>query len=242
MSENGASQEKPVCFVICPIGAADSSIRKRSNQVLKYIVNPVLGDRYNVLRADQLAEPGVITHQIVEYVLNAELAVIDLTGSNPNVMYELALRHATGKAFVQIADVREKLPFDIGTQTTILFDIGDLDSVEECKAGLAKQVEAVTQPGHKMVTPIGHVLDLETLKSGTSKDQMLSTLITTVEGLSAKVDSVRAQSSFGLREWELLANLASRPPLRSEAQQLTRQELRELVKKYQVKKGEKGDD
>jgi hypothetical protein len=43
-----------------------------------------------VERADEM-EPGLITHQVIERVVNADLVVVDLAGPNPNVMYELAL-------------------------------------------------------------------------------------------------------------------------------------------------------
>jgi hypothetical protein len=43
----------------------------------------------------------------------ADLVVADLTGANPNVYYELALRHSTAKPFVHLAREGTEIPFDI---------------------------------------------------------------------------------------------------------------------------------
>jgi hypothetical protein len=55
------------CFVIAPIGEKDSETRKRSDTVLRYIIRPTLKRfSYEVVRADEIAEPGLITNQVVE--------------------------------------------------------------------------------------------------------------------------------------------------------------------------------
>jgi len=47
-----------------------------------------------VIRADKISEPGIITTQIIGHIVDAELVIADLTDKNPNVFYELAIRHA----------------------------------------------------------------------------------------------------------------------------------------------------
>ena len=47
------------CFVLSPIGEAGSDIRKRSDQVLKHVIEPACKlAGYKALRADQISEPG----------------------------------------------------------------------------------------------------------------------------------------------------------------------------------------
>ena len=47
-------QLKKRCFVICPIGPQDSDITKRSDQILKYVINPPDEScGYDVIRGDQ---------------------------------------------------------------------------------------------------------------------------------------------------------------------------------------------
>jgi len=130
-----AEHPKRTCFVVSPIGAAGSPERKHANQVLDHIIRPTLADLHfeEPVRADHMPEPGIITRQIIEHLLNDDLVVADLTGSNPNVFYELAIRHAIAKPFIQITADRT-LPFDVAPQKTI-FLTGSTGTVSRQRGG-----------------------------------------------------------------------------------------------------------
>jgi hypothetical protein len=162
MVEKSKKDERPTCFVICPIGEEGSLIRKRSDQVLKHIIQPVVEAQrgYRVIRADKLPDPGRITTQVIQHLIKDELVVADLSGHNPNVFYELAIRHAAVKPYIQLAAPMERIPFDIHDQRTIVFDVQDLDSVEACKSQLSAQVMAIQDPSFRVESPIGDALQL----------------------------------------------------------------------------------
>src|SRR3989442_8011901 len=109
------------CFVVGPIGPADSETRKRSDALLEYIIKKVLEAapfQMTVDRADEIQKPGLITQQVIERVVNADLVVADLTDQNANAFYELALRHALNKPVVHLvlSNQIENIPFDIAHQ------------------------------------------------------------------------------------------------------------------------------
>ena len=62
-----------------------------------------------------------------------EIAIADLTGKNPNVYYELAIRHGLNKPVINIKDVSESLAFDIVGMRTIDVDFRYIDSMKKCK-------------------------------------------------------------------------------------------------------------
>lgn len=156
-SELPASEEKrgPTCFVISAIGSRDSDIRKRSDAVLDFVIKPAVQDLgYLALRADAIAEPGLIIQQVINAIAEAELVVADITYLNPNVFYELAVRHHTGKPMVIIAEQQTQNPFDVNQVRTIYFDHTDLRSVDACKKEIQITITAMSQPGFKQDNPI----------------------------------------------------------------------------------------
>jgi hydroxymethylpyrimidine/phosphomethylpyrimidine kinase len=48
-----SSTQKPSCFVIAPIGAKDTEIRKRFDKVLKHIFRNALIDKFEVTRVNE---------------------------------------------------------------------------------------------------------------------------------------------------------------------------------------------
>lgn len=88
-----------------------------------------------------IAEVGVINHQIIQRLLYSDLVVADLTDHNPNVFYELAVRHAAKKPFIQIIDENQGIPFDVASTSTVFFNHRDLDSAESAKIKVAEYAE-----------------------------------------------------------------------------------------------------
>jgi hypothetical protein len=155
------------CFVVGPIGEDGSDIRTRSDQVLRYIVQPVANDMgYEVVRGDELGVPGSITAQVLQEIATADLVIADLSGHNPNVFYELALRHALNRPVIQMIARGERIPFDIGQTRTIQFNYHDLDDVEKCKRELEKQIDSVKQNPEVSGSPIATVLGAIEISAG----------------------------------------------------------------------------
>ncbi|MCS3697191.1 DUF3450 domain-containing protein [Salinibacter ruber] len=116
-------EESQECFVIAPIGPPRSDTRDRTEGLLDEALRPVVKEfGLDVTAPYEIAEAGSIPKQVIQHLLEAELVIADLTDLNPNVMYELAVRHAKGKPVVPIADRNTSLPFDITTQRTIFYE------------------------------------------------------------------------------------------------------------------------
>ena len=118
-----------VCFFIGPIGEEDSEYRKHSDLMLEALIRPSLEPfGFEVKRADEIQNPGLINKQIFEYLLKSRLAIADLSYHNPNVFYELAIRHARNLPVVQIIRKADRIPFDVNQSRTIQIDTTDLFS------------------------------------------------------------------------------------------------------------------
>jgi hypothetical protein len=119
---------------------------------------------YSAIRADEIADAGLITSQIIQHIVEDPLVIADLTGHNPNVFYELAIRHAVRKPFIQLIEVGETIPFDVGNLRTVDVDHRDLDSVEKCKAALIRHIRAIEATPEDVESPISVAIDLHQLR------------------------------------------------------------------------------
>ena len=183
------SEVNNICFFIAPIGDPDSDVRKRSDQILKHIVQPAaMSCGYDAIRADQLSEPGIITTQVIQHIIDDPMIVADLTGRNPNVFYELALRHALRKPYVQIIERGERIPFDVAAIRTIEVDHHDLDSVESAKAEIIRQMQSMTEAHGEIDSPISIAVDLEMLRqSGNPEQRQLADMLSSMAELRSAI-------------------------------------------------------
>jgi len=134
------------CFVIIPIGKEGTDTRKRTDTVIKHLINPAIEDLYVSKVPHEISESGVITTQLIHHIVTAPLLIADLTDHNPNVYYELAIRHAVGLPAILIIEKSQEneIPFDLRPLRRVLYDLTNLDTVDESKRNLRLQVEEIT--------------------------------------------------------------------------------------------------
>ena len=193
-----------LCFVIAPIDEPDSDTRKRSDQVLKHVIEPPCRDHgYDVVRADKISQPGLITMQVIEKVLNAELVVADLTEHNPNVFYELAVRHAARKHIIHLIAEGEKIPFDLSDYRTIRVNHQDLDSVESAKNEISKQIGEI-KGGVPVQTPIQVAIMVEQLKGGNQTDSLLKQVLLGLQDMSHGVKILVRECEEKSSMWRMI--------------------------------------
>lgn len=187
------TDKKQSCFVISPIGAEGSDIRRRADQILRHVIGPAADScGFEAVRADQISEPGLITTQVIQHIIDDPLVIADLTGSNPNVFYELAIRHAIRRPLVQIIQKDEKIPFDVAGMRTIPVDHRDLDSVQEAKAEIEKQIRAVLRKKPEEIeSPISVSVELQALRhSDNPEERSLAEFVSAVADLRTDIAAV----------------------------------------------------
>lgn len=142
--------ERPrTCFVIGPIGdvyAAHGTPERESYEhhleIFEQVIAPACAKHeIDAVRADGIAHAGDINEQICRHVIESDLVIADVSGGNPNVMYELGLRHITGKPTIHIGEAGQ-LPFDIASIRTIRYQ-----RARSRLAGARREIETALEAG-----------------------------------------------------------------------------------------------
>ena len=152
---------KGTCFLLAPIGAPRSEVRQRSDDVREFVIKPAVEEAgYRLTRADELAAPGNITTQIVRLVVDAPLVIADLSGANPNVMYELAVRHAVGKPVIHVTTDARHIPFDIASYRVVVIDVQDPSAARRAQKQIVAAILAAEEHTDWVDTPISAAINI----------------------------------------------------------------------------------
>ncbi|MGG0794550.1 hypothetical protein ABE137_11155 [Brevibacillus laterosporus] len=173
MGQTELEVEQKSCFIITPIGDDNSEIRRAIDGLIDAVIIPTLEsldfDKNKITVAHRMPNPGSINKQIINHILEDDLAVVNLTNLNPNVMYELAIRHGARKPTVILCEHGTKLPFDIVDERTIFYT-NDMKGTIELKAKFEEMASAALQD-EKPDNPIYRVIvDKVLLKDETISD------------------------------------------------------------------------
>jgi tetratricopeptide (TPR) repeat protein len=139
-----------LCFVDMPFGKKTdlaSGAEIDFDHIYESAIKPAIKDvGLDPLRGDEEKTGGIIHQAMFARLLLAEFVVADLTLANPNVFYELGIRHAA-KPFttVPIYANTHPLPFDVTMIRAVLYqlDSGRLtdNASEQLRSELRKRLE-----------------------------------------------------------------------------------------------------
>ncbi len=122
-----------------------------------------------------IAHAGSITNVVIRRTINDDLVVADLSGHNPNVFYELAVRHAAGKPCIHIMEEgTSKIPFDVSDQNTLNYKLGSKARERSFKDLLSRVVESIHN-GEPFENPVTKAVG--TLLAGQSNESNSNGLI-----------------------------------------------------------------
>ena len=157
------ARKKLSCFVIMPFGQ-----KRVGNELIDFdyiwktmIAPAAKAAGFEAKRVDEEAGQGHITKNMIQHIMEADVAIADLTYHNPNVYYELGMRHALAKHGTIIikresgsSDVIEtypedsagpidniEIPFDLRQMAHFFYKMDD-EKLEDNKTNLIKVIHA----------------------------------------------------------------------------------------------------
>jgi O-acetyl-ADP-ribose deacetylase (regulator of RNase III) len=119
----GHANSRRSCFVIMPYGKRKDADGNEIDFDLVYrslIEKAIEAAGFVSVRCDEIQGPGSIQRDMFEHIARDELAVVDISTLNPNVFYELGVRHALRPSVtVLIKNRLSSVPFNIYSERVI---------------------------------------------------------------------------------------------------------------------------
>ena len=122
-----ADRPAPLCFVLMPFGVKPDG-RGGSvdfDAVFEQLLSPAAREAgLEPLRADQELVGGIVHKPMFERLVLADYAIADLTTANPNVFYELGVRHAVRPySTVLVGADPARIPFDLAPVRVLSYSL-----------------------------------------------------------------------------------------------------------------------
>lgn len=147
VSEPGSNNasSKPICFVVMPFsGWVDS--------YYEAIYRPAIEAAGLIpRRADDFYRPSAIIEDIWELTKSSQIILADLTGRNPNVLYELGLAHAIAKPVVMVTQSIEDIPFDLKGLRIIEYQTQEATWAEALRVRIQQAIKEVLEDPRRSV-------------------------------------------------------------------------------------------
>jgi tetratricopeptide (TPR) repeat protein len=158
---------RPHAFVAMPFGTKPGPDGRPIdfNRVFTEYIAPALeAAGLTAFRADQERRAGDIRTDMFQELLIADLVVADLSVDNPNVWYELGVRHALrARGVVLVCGGQVTTAFDLYTDRKLRYGIRDggpdPDTIEADKQQLVEMIKATMESWHgRKVSPVYHLM------------------------------------------------------------------------------------
>ena len=158
------TQNPKTCFVIMPFGEKETVDGKTIDfdDVYKYFIKPTVESLgLTCIRCDEIEGAGWVHRKMFESIYAADVAFVDITSLNPNVFYELGVRHAVADSVtVLLRRKGTEIPFNIKGFQVIEYDKDSFESVEKARKKIAESIQTGLK-SNKKDSPVHEVLDLK---------------------------------------------------------------------------------
>ncbi|MGB7948715.1 MAG: hypothetical protein WCH75_13610 [Candidatus Binatia bacterium] len=142
------------CFIVMPFS------QEWSADVHRILATACEAAGVRPVRGDDLFSPTDILEDIWQSLNAADFVIADITGRNPNVLYELGIAHTLAKPVLILSKEAADIPIDLATRRVILYG----QKADAWREDLARMIQEA----------IAKVVDDYSLESRVSKGQIRS--------------------------------------------------------------------
>jgi len=149
---------KKKCFVIMPFSKTKSCSEDKWTEIFAYIIKPAVeGSGLGYACERSVAERENIIKGILDALNKANVVIADLTDNNPNVFYELGVRHTLTNRTILIAQGEKHIPFDLKPYPVAFYSESPA-KIAEFKKVIKKKLEDIELNPDRSDNPVGDFL------------------------------------------------------------------------------------
>ena len=154
------------CFVIMPFGnpKVDAVQARKLELIYSQWIKPTVeaiqysdGASIKCHRADKEERPEEIITHIIENLVVSDIVIADLSGRNPNVFYELGVRHAVNNKTILIAEDLDDIPFDLRGLRAIVYRY-EPEHMLKLKNSLEQAIREILKDPDRIDNPVRRFL------------------------------------------------------------------------------------
>lgn len=164
MANKSMEDKRPTCFVMMPISDVPGYEPGHFGRVYEHLLKPaIIASGYDPVRADDAVKTDYIVVGIIQKIVESEMVLCDISGRNPNVLYELGIRHAFNKPVVLVKDKITERIFDIqGLRSTEYNESLRIDAVTKDKLRITEAISETASSTAKDTNSIVHLAGIKT--------------------------------------------------------------------------------
>jgi hypothetical protein len=208
------AEQPSECFVIMPISDQDGYPEGHFTKVYNQIVKPSIeAAGYKSIRVDETENTHLIHATIIKKLIEAPMAICDLSSKNPNVMFELGIRQAFNMPVVLIQDEKTHRIFDVGGLNTLPYNSSrEYDCVIDIQKRLKDAIISNGLNSQSLISLVNILPAKKELDKPSSVNNKIDLMLNIISQLNSRIniiDNNYNQSYISNNNSERLTNILS---------------------------------
>jgi hypothetical protein len=134
-----AAARKAACFIVMPFS------QEWSADVHRILASACETAGVRPVRGDDLFTPTDILEDIWQSINGAHFVIADITGRNPNVLYELGIAHTLAKPVLILSRQADDIPVDLATRRVIMYGQAGKDWHADLAGKISAAIAAIVE-------------------------------------------------------------------------------------------------
>ena len=161
--------KKKLCFVIMPFSATKRCTTEEWTEIFENVHKPaIIGSRLGYKCERSKIRTGSFIKDILMQLNQADVVLADLTDMNPNVFYELGVRHTLRTRTILVSQTMDDVPSDLKQYGVITYNTTP-NGVTEYKKKISKILKDIRNNPDRPDNPVSDYLNLKTIVTDLSE-------------------------------------------------------------------------